>query len=177
MNAPARAAEAGGGLSGAAILKAVKDAGIEYVLSVPDLHTAKGLLAPITTDKELTLVRVCKEDETLGIAAGLTYGDKRSLILIQYTGFLYAMNAIRGVACEQRLPMVMMIGLLSKEVGVAPRESKKFGLRIVEPILDVMGIERHYIDLDEDVAKITPAIERAWKESRTVAFLIGRRPS
>ena len=39
---------------------------------------------------------MCKEDECFGIAAGLTYGDKRALILIQYTGFLYAMNAIRG---------------------------------------------------------------------------------
>jgi sulfopyruvate decarboxylase subunit alpha len=177
MNAPVKAAAAGESLSGAAIIKAVKDAGITYVLSVPDLHTAKGLLTPITTDKDLTLVRVCKEDECLGIAAGLSYGDKRSLILIQYTGFLYAMNAIRGVACEQKLPTVMMIGLLSKEVGVAPQESKKFGLRIVEPILDVMGIERHYIDLDSDIPNITPAIERAWKESRAVAFLIGRRPS
>jgi sulfopyruvate decarboxylase subunit alpha len=177
MNAPAKPAEAAGNLSGAAILRAVKAAGIEYVLSVPDLHTAKGLLAPIASDKDFKLVRVCKEDETLGIAAGLLYGDKRSLILIQYTGFLYAMNAIRAIACEQNLPMVMMIGLLSKEVGVPPQESKRFGLRIVEPILDVMGIERHYIDLDDDVAAISPAIERAYAQSRPVAFLIGRRPS
>ena len=177
MNAPAKPAEVAGSLSGAAILRAVKAAGIEYVLSVPDLHTAKGLLAPISTDKDFKLVRVCKEDETLGIAAGLLYGDRRSLILIQYTGFLYAMNAIRAVACEQHLPMVMMIGLLSKEVGVAPQDSKRFGLRIVEPILDVMGIERHYIDLDADIVAITPAIERAYAQSRPVAFLIGRRPS
>ena len=176
MNAPAKAADTGG-LSGAAIIRAVKEAGVEYVLSVPDLHTAKGLLAPISTDKELKLVRVCKEDETLGIAAGLTYGDKRALILIQYTGFLYAMNAIRAMACEQKLPMVMMIGLLSKEVGVPPQQSKRLGLRIIEPILDVMGIERHYIDLDSDVALIAPAIRNAYETSRPVAFLIGRRPS
>ena len=177
MNAPVAAANSSGGLSGAAIINAVKAAGITYVLSVPDLHTAKGLLAPITTDKDLTLVRVCKEDETLGIAAGLSYGDKRALILIQYTGFLYAINAIRGIACEHGMPMCIMIGLLSKEDGVAPQESTKFGLRIVEPILDVMGIERHYIDLDEDIPKITPALIRAYEKSRPVAFLIGRRPS
>ena len=98
MNATARPVETGDVLHGAAIIQAVKDAGVTYVLSVPDLHTAKGLLTPITSDKHLTLIRTCKEDETFGIAAGLTYGDKRALILIQYTGFLYAMNAIRGVA-------------------------------------------------------------------------------
>ncbi len=177
MNAPAKAVETGGGLSGAAIIRAVKDAGVEYVLSVPDLHTAKGLLAPISADKDLKLVRVCKEDECFGIAAGLSYGDKRALILIQYTGFLYAMNAIRAMACEQKLPMTMMIGLLSKEVGVAPKDSRKFGLTIVEPILDVLGIERHYVDLDSDVAVIAPAIRRAYEISRPVAFVIGRRPS
>ena len=175
MSAPV-AANLDAKLSGAAIIKAVKAAGIEYVLSVPDLHTAMGLLAPITIDRDLTLVRVCKEDETFGIAAGLTYGDKRALILIQYTGFLYAMNAIRAIACEHKVPAVMMIGLLSKELGVAPQESSKFGLRIIEPILDVMGIERHYVDIDNDIACITPAIQRAYEKSQPVAFLIGRRP-
>jgi sulfopyruvate decarboxylase subunit alpha len=163
-------------LSGAAIVRAVKEAGVEYVLSVPDLHTSQGVLKRVAEDNELKLVRVCKEDECLGIAAGLTYGDKRALILIQYTGFLYAMNAIRAIACEHNLPMVMMIGLLSKEPDVAPRESKKFGVKITEPMLDVLGIEQHYIDTDDDLAKIKPAIEKAYATSRPVALLIGRRP-
>ena len=163
-------------LSGAAIVRAVKDAGVEYVLSVPDLHTSQGVLKRVAEDNELKLVRVCKEDECLGIAAGLTYGNKRALILIQYTGFLYAINAIRGVACEQGMPMVMMIGLLSKEPDVAPRDSRKFGVKITEPMLDVLGIDQHYIDTDDDIAKIKPAIEKAYATSRPVALLIGRKP-
>ncbi len=163
-------------LSGAAILRAVKDAGVEYVLSVPDLHTSEGVLKRVVGDTELKLIRVCKEDECFGIAAGLTYGDKRSLILIQYTGFLYAMNAIRAIACEHSMPMVMMIGLLSKEVDVAPRQSKKFGVAITEPMLDVLGITQHYIDTDDDIALIKPAIEKAYATSTPVALLIGRRP-
>ena len=126
-------------LHGEPMIAAVKKAGVSHVLSVPDIHTAKGLLTPIRSDKDFTLLRTCKEDECFGIAAGLSYGDKRALILIQYTGFLYAMNAI-------------------------------------EPILDVMGIERHYIDDDADISIITPAINRAYEQSRPVAMLIGRRP-
>lgn len=163
-------------LSGAAIVRAVKDAGVEYVLSVPDLHTSEGVLKRIVADNELKLVRVCKEDECFGIAAGLTYGDKRSLILIQYTGFLYAMNAIRAIACEHSMPVVMMIGLLSKEPDVPPRQSKKFGVAITEPMLDVLGITQHYIDTDDDLGKIKPAIEKAYATSTPVALLIGRRP-
>ena len=47
----------------------------------------------------------------------------------------------------------MMVGLLEKEVGVMPRQSKKYGVRIVEPILEAMGIGYHNIEEDADVAK------------------------
>lgn len=170
------AATAARTLSGAAILQAVKDAGVEYILSVPDLHTSEGVLKRVVKDKDLKLVRVCKEDECIGISAGLTYGDKKSLVLIQYTGFLYAMNAIRAIACEHQMPIVMMIGLLTKEPDVPPRESSRFGVAIIEPILDVMGIEQHYIDTDADIGKIKPAILKAYASSRPVALVVGRRP-
>ncbi len=87
-------------LNGSAILAAIKAAGVEYILSVPDIVTSAGLLRPISKDPALRLVRVCKEDECIGIASGLSYYDKRALILIQYTGFFDSLNAIRGVAVE-----------------------------------------------------------------------------
>jgi hypothetical protein len=40
-----------------------------------------------------------------------------------------------------------------------------------------MGIAHHLISEDADVAKIKPAIDKAYAESSPVAFLIGRRPS
>ena len=163
-------------LQGARIIAAVKQAGVDYILSVPDLHTSNGLLKPIAQDQELTLIRTCKEDETLGIAAGLSYANKRVLILIQWTGFLYAMNAIRAMACDQSLPMCMMIGLLGKEPDVPSRQSARFGVRVVEPILDVMGIAYHRISDDADTALIAPAIEQAYAQSKPIAFLIERRP-
>lgn len=163
-------------LHGATIIRALKSARVDYVLSVPDLHTSQGLLKPIATDPDLQLIRVCKEDETLGVAAGLSYGDRRALILIQYTGFLYAMNAIRAIACEQSMPICMMIGLLGKEPDTPSRESGKFGVRVIEPLLDVMGIAYHRIAQDEDAACVAPAIDDAYAQSKPVAFLIERRP-
>lgn len=164
-------------LRGSGILAAVKAAGIEFVLSVPDIVTSKGLLFPIANDPELRLVRVCKEDECLGIAAGLSYGDKRALILIQHTGMLYAMNAIRAVAVEHRQPICMMVGLLEREPGVPPRQSKSFGVRIVEPILDAMGIPHHLVESDADIVKIEPVIRDCYEHSLPAAILIGRRPT
>jgi len=163
-------------LHGTSVIDAVKAADISRILAVPDLHTSAGLLARIADDPTLQLIRVCKEDETIGISAGLSYGSIRSICLFQYTGFLFAMNAIRAVAVEQSMPICMMIGLLGKEPGVAPIESSRFGVRIIEPILDQLGIEHHLIESDTDVGAIQPAIEAAYRNHRPTALLIGRRP-
>ena len=164
-------------LSGAKILAAIKQSGVEFVLAVPDIVTSKGLLFPIAADKDLRLVRVCKEDECIGIAAGLTYSNKRALILIQYTGFLDSLNAIRAVAVEYKQPIVMMVGLLGHEPERTPKDSGRYGVRIIEPICDAMGIPHELISQDADVAKIKPAIDKAYTDSFPVALLVGRRPS
>ena len=107
-------------LKGSGIIAAIKASGIEFILSVPDIVTSGGLLRPIARDPELKLIRVCKEDECIGIASGLSYCDKRALTLIQHTGFLDSINAIRGVAVEYGQPICMMIGLLST-IPIRPR--------------------------------------------------------
>jgi sulfopyruvate decarboxylase subunit alpha len=163
-------------LNGSAILAAIKASGVQFILSVPDIVTSAGLLRPISRDPDLRLVRVCKEDECIGIASGLSYCDKRALILIQYTGFLDSINAIRAVAVEYQQPICMMIGLLGHEPERAPTQSGRYGVRIIEPILDAMGIAHDLISQDADVPKIKPAIDKAYGQSLPVALLIGRRP-
>jgi sulfopyruvate decarboxylase subunit alpha len=176
MEASAAAATGQRELHGSRIIAAVKASGVEYILALPDITTSSGLLAPIAKDAAFRLIRVCKEDECIGIASGLSYADKRALILIQNTGFLDSINAIRGIAVEYSQPICMMIGLLQHEPEKPPRESSRYGVRIVEPILDDIGIAHHLISVDADVGKITPAIDKAYAESKPVAFLIGRSP-
>ena len=163
-------------LRGASIIAALKASGIEFVVSVPDITTSEGLLRPIARDPGLRLVRICKEDEGVAICAGLSFTGKRGLLLIQQTGLLDSINAVRGVAVEYNLPICMMVGLLEKEVGVLPRQSKRYGVRIVEPILEAMGIAYHEIEQQSDVAKIGPAIKECFDKSKPVVILIGQRP-
>jgi sulfopyruvate decarboxylase subunit alpha len=83
---------------------------------------------------------------------------------------------MRGVAVEYALPICLMVGLLEKEPGVRPRDSKRYGVRIVEPILDAMGVAYHEIEGEADVGKIGPAIDGAYANSHSVVLLIGRSP-
>jgi sulfopyruvate decarboxylase subunit alpha len=164
-------------LKGSRVINAIRDSGVEFILSVPDIVTSAGLLRVIARDPHFRLVRVCKEDECIGIASGLSYCNKRALTLIQHTGFLDSINAIRGVAVEYSQPICMMIGLLGHDPYTSPSESPRYGVRIVEPILDAMGIAHHLINTDADIPKISPAIELAYTKSQPLALLIGRRPS
>jgi sulfopyruvate decarboxylase TPP-binding subunit len=164
------------GLSGQSIIREIKAANIDFVVSVPDITTSDGLLRPLAKETNPRLIRICKEDEGIGICAGLSYTGKRGLLLIQQTGMLDSINAIRGVAVEYSLPICMMVGLLEKEVGVPPRQSKRYGVRIVEPILEAMGIVYHEIEEEGDVPKIRPAIDRCFADSKPTVILIGQRP-
>jgi len=133
-------------------------------------------LRPLAKLQSPRLIRICKEDEGVGVCAGLAHTGKRALLLIQQTGMLDSINAIRGVAVEYSLPICMMVGLLEKEPGVPPRQSTRYGVRIVEPILDAMGIKYHEIEQQDDVVKIRPAIDEAYAQSKPVVVLIGQRP-
>jgi sulfopyruvate decarboxylase TPP-binding subunit len=166
----------GATLRGSDVIAALKASGVKFVLSVPDITTVDGLLRPIAADPDLRLVRVSKEDEAVGIAAGLSFCDQRSVLLIQHTGLLDSINAIRGVAVEYGLPICMLVGLLERDIERPPRQSVKYGIRIVEPLLDVMGIPHHLLESEADAAAIRPAIDEAFARSQPVVLLIGRIP-
>lgn len=163
-------------LSGAAIIAAIKAAGIEHIVSVPDIVTSDGLLWPIARDPDLQHIRVCKEDEGVSICVALGYCGKRSLLLIQNTGFLDSINAIRAIAVEYENPLCMMVGLQGKEADVLPTQSNKVSVRIVEPMLDVMGIEHHLLQTTSNTEAIGPAVDAAYREDHPVCFVLGQSP-
>lgn len=165
-----------GAIRGQDIIDAIEAGGVEFVVSVPDITTADSLLRPLATHPRLRLIRVCKEDEGIGICAGLAVCGRRAVLLIQNTGFFDSLNAIRVVAVEYGQPICMMVGLLGKEPGIKPKDSGNYGVTIVEPILDVMGIRRHLLEAEADAALIAPAIETAYTSSQPVALLVGRPP-
>jgi sulfopyruvate decarboxylase subunit alpha len=158
------------------IIKQIKKAGIHFVVALPDRVTSHYLLKTIMRDPDFKVVQVCKEDEGISICSGLFAAGHRSLMMMQYTGLLDSVNSLRGVAVEGENPVCMLVGLLGKEPGVAPTQSKKYGVKIIEPVLDAMGIEHHWVEESGDTQKIVPAIEKAYASTRPMALLIGREP-
>lgn len=163
-------------LTAATIKGQFKRAGIDFVVALPDRVTSHYLLKGLIADPEFRVVQVCKEDEGISICAGLYAAGKKAVFMMQYTGFLDSINAIRGVAVEGRFPVCMVVGLLGKEPDVPPTQSKKYGVKIIEPILDVMGIPHHLVERDSDASQISAVIEKTYASSSPSAILIGREP-
>lgn len=163
-------------LSAAGIIAALKRAGIRFVVALPDRTTTEGLMKPMLKDPDFHVVQVCKEDEGLSICAGLYAAGHRSVLMMQYTGLLDSINAMRGVAVLGKNPVCMLVGLLNKEPGVPPTQSARYGIRVVEPVLDAMSVPHHLVEAGGDVAKIGPAIDKAYKDSSPVALLLGVPP-
>jgi sulfopyruvate decarboxylase TPP-binding subunit len=163
-------------LTAEAIKQQFKRAGVHFVVALPDRVTSHYLLKGLLSDPDFHVVQVCKEDEGVSICSGLYAAGHKSVLMMQYTGFLDSINAIRGVGVEGRFPVCMVVGLLGKEPDVAPTKSKKYGVKIIEPILDVMGIEHHLIERNADAEQIGPVIDKTFSNSFPSAILIGREP-
>ena len=164
-------------LDGQKIIRELKKAQIKVVVALPDIVTSDGLLWPISRDSDFQLIRICKEDEGVSICAALSYTDNRALLLMQQTGLLDSLNSIRASAIEYKQPVCMMVGLQGKDPAEKLSNAAEYGVRIIQPILQIMGLKTVVIESEADVFKIAPSVCYAYEFEQPVCFLLGSSPS
>lgn len=113
--------------SGARIIAAIKSARVREIVALPDIVTSDGLLWPISRDSGFRLTRICKEDEGVSICAVMSYNGTRALLMMQQTGLMDSLNAIRAIGVDYNLPVVMLVGLQGKEPHLRPDQSASYG--------------------------------------------------
>ena len=161
---------------GAALIAAIKRARIREIVALPDIVTSEGLLWPISRDPDFRLTRICKEDEGVSICAAMSYNGTRALLMMQQTGLMDSLNAIRAVGVDYQRPVVMLVGLQGKEAHLSPDQSAAYGVRIVQPVLDAMALSHSLIEAPGDEDQIVGQVEAAYANSRPHVFLVGRAP-
>src|ERR1044071_8919857 len=80
------------------IYDGVKAAGIRIISALPETWLVH-LIRMAEEDPEMTLVRLAKEEEGVGISTGAHLAGVKSAMLMQNHGFLAAVNGI--VSCAQ----------------------------------------------------------------------------
>ena len=156
----------------ALIYRGLKDSGVRIVSALPETWLVH-LIRMAEEDPEMTLVRLAKEEEGVGISAGAHFAGVKSAMLMQNHGFLAAINGIVSCAQLYRIPLLMLISQRGSFGEKDPWQTEGGG--VTEHVLEALRIPFDRLDAPEHVGKqIAKAQTLAYSASRPVALLLSR---
>ena len=92
------------------IFMALKGAGVRLISVLPETWLVH-MCTLAEEDADVTLVRLAKEEEGIGISAGAHLAGVSSALLMQNHGFLASLNGVVSLAQLYRIPLLMLISL------------------------------------------------------------------
>jgi sulfopyruvate decarboxylase alpha subunit len=120
------------------ILEAFRAEAVRTLVFLPDTVMGR-LLALAETDPFFRLVGVHREEEAVGILAGLFLGGVRGAMLIQSSGVGNSLNALGSLAMAYRIPLPLLVSLRG-ELGEFNPAQLQMG-RAVPGCLDALHIQ------------------------------------
>ena len=158
-----------------ACIAALQQQRVSHVVTVPD-WVQLSLHAQLDTGGDgIALINTCNENQAVTTAAGLTLGGKRPLLVMQNQGLYNCVNTLRAICLDAQIPLVLMVGQFGREfnnLGKPATESRHTMVRIMEPLLDALGINYHCLDSQADLPKIGQAFDQAEKNCSAVVLLV-----
>ena len=149
-----------------------RHAHLGWILSVPDTHQ-RTVLAALDKEPAIRVLTCATEDEATTIAAGLWMGGEPFMVMIQHAGLYASVNTLRGVAIDGRVPILYLVGLLSREKDKDPRESRHSMVRYCEPLLDTFSVPHARLEGPDDVHLIPEYYRLAQERWGPAVLLIG----
>ena len=156
-------------------LQALQRCKVDHVVTVPDwvqlsLHTRleQGV-------DGIRLVPCSNENQAVTVAAGLTIGGRRPLLMMQNQGLYNCLNTLRAVCLDARIPMVFMVGQFGREyanLGQPSTASRRTMVRIMEPLLKAIEVPFHCLDSTADLGRLEAAYEQAEQARSAVVLLV-----
>ena len=158
------------------LLSAIREAGVQDVVLVPDTHQ-RTVLDLLMDDDEIRTVHCSTEDEAIAVSAGLIIGGRRPMMQIQHAGLYASVNNLRGVGLDGQFPIVMLIGLLGRDPELEPEDDGSSMVRLCRPLLETLGVPSHLLDGPDDLHHIADAFDEAAERHGPVALLVGTTTS
>src|ERR1700704_2673336 len=137
------------------IYRALKSNGIRLLSALPETWLVH-LIQIAEDDPQMTLVRLAREEEGVGLSAGAHFAGVKSAMLMQNHGFLAAINGIVSFAQLYKIPLLMLISYRGAFGERDPWQTQGGGA--TEPLLRALGIPYSFLD---DPAKVEKRIAEA----------------
>ncbi len=155
------------------IYDALKSVDVRLMSALPEtwlLH----LMQFAEEDSDVTLIRLNKEEEGIGISAGAHLAGVKSVMLMQNHGFLTSVNGIVSLAQLYRIPLLLLISYRG-EMGERDPWQTEGGL-VTEPVLKSLSIPYRKLEDPSRIAfEIKEAMTLAHSSLRPVALLLTRK--
>jgi sulfopyruvate decarboxylase alpha subunit len=149
-------------------------AGCRHVVYVPDNPLSHILAALRSNHPEVQTLLATREEEAVGIAAGLHLGGARPALLMQSSGVGNTLNAVGSLLLAYQIPAVIIVSMRG-DPGEWNWAQVPMG-RAVAPILDALGIQHLSIDRDDDArAAVLALASLAFSTRVPAACLLPRR--
>src|SRR5712671_5306875 len=132
------------------IYHALKACGIQMLSALPETWLVH-LIQIAEDDPQMTLVRLAKEEEGVGLSAGAHFAGVKSAMLMQNHGFLASINAIVSFAHLYKIPLLMLISYRGTFGERDPWQTQ--GGNVTEPVLQALRIPYDFLDSPDTVGK------------------------
>jgi sulfopyruvate decarboxylase subunit alpha len=139
--------------SSQAVFEGLKNAGIDFVVSVPCVNLSK-LLEMVEYDPDIQHVPVTREEEGFGICAGAYLGGSKPAILMQNSGLGNSVNVLASLYKLYKFPILMIISHRGTE-GEFMSAQVPMG-KYTPGILDSMEIAYFTPKTPEEALKLIP---------------------
>ena len=123
------------------IFNILEKKGIKNFIGVPDSTMKHFIDEGLKKEKILITTR---EEEAIGIAAGISMSDEKSLVFMQNAGFANSLSTITSLIKLYDIPMILLIGWRGFLKDDAP-EHKKIG-QIQPKLLKDIGLQTRIIN-------------------------------
>ena len=163
-------------VSAAEILKAYRQAGLDWVVTVPDLVQLAVHDRLSQGDSGFGYTSCSNENQALQTAAGLWIGGHRPVVMMQNQGFYNCMNALRALGLDAGLPLLMAVGQFGREfsnLGQDPRTSRRKMVSLLEPTMDAFALPYFRLESPADLPNVARAVSSAFDRPGPAALLIG----
>lgn len=154
------------------VYEALKACDVRLMSALPETWLVH-LIRMADEDPEVTLVRLAKEEEGVGISAGAHLAGTKSAMLMQNHGLLAAVNGIVSCAQLYRFPLLMLVSHRGTFGERDPWQTE--GGALTEDVLRTLRIPFSYLDNPQTVfRRIRDAQTLAYSANRPVALLLCR---
>jgi sulfopyruvate decarboxylase subunit alpha len=145
--------------SSEAVYKALKEAGIDFVVSLPCINLGK-IMELVEYDEDIIHIPVTREEEGFGICAGAFLGGKKPAILMQNSGLGNSVNVLASLYELYNIPVLVIMSHRGTEGELI---SAQIPMGKATPlVLDALNIAYFNPKTPEEALKVIP---QAWKLS------------